>query len=260
MVSATSARDAVVVRPAALAAALLSNTASPDSGHRPAVQAVSGRFFPTPVQIRVGQLATSSIQRSCGRWRPPAGAVRIGRYVDRCGRVPGPAGALEFLLPGVACPQACSAALRVAPISVAAGASHTCAILADETVWCWGGNSSGQLGDGTTTSRDIPRPVTGLTGVRAVTAGANYSCALLRNNTVVCWGDNRVGTVGDGTAEPRLRPTAVAGLASVARVTAGHQHACAVTTSGDVYCWGRADMARLPPGADPGETCPLGGG
>jgi alpha-tubulin suppressor-like RCC1 family protein len=77
---------------------------------------------------------------------------------------------------------------------VSAGTTHTCATKLDGTLWCWGSNAQGQLGDGTTTDRPFPAKVAGATGV--VTAGALHTCASA-GGTVWCWGTDTSGQLGD---------------------------------------------------------------
>jgi len=133
-------------------------------------------------------------------------------------------------------------------ISVAAGGAHTCVLTITGGVRCWGANSSGQLGDGTTIRRATPADVVGLTsGVIALDAGNAHTCALTSGGGVKCWGQNASGQVGDGTSGPdgsggfiyRALPTDVLGLASgVAALSAGSAHNCALTSGGGVKCWG----------------------
>jgi alpha-tubulin suppressor-like RCC1 family protein len=91
------------------------------------------------------------------------------------------------------------------------------------STFAWGGNSSAQLGEGTTVHRAIPVPVVGLTNVRAVSAGEAYSLALLDDGTVRAWGKNG-GQLGDGTTDFRSTPVTVVGLATVKNVAAGLIH------------------------------------
>lgn len=77
--------------------------------------------------------------------------------------------------------------------------SDACAVLSDGTVACWGNNTTGQLGNGTTTNSFTPVAVSNLSGVSTVCSGGSHACALLSNGTVECWGDNSGGQLGDGT-------------------------------------------------------------
>jgi hypothetical protein len=97
-------------------------------------------------------------------------------------------------------------------IAISTGWEHSCAVLADGTVRCWGANALGQLGDGTTTRRTTPVPVSGITGAVAVTAGWwHHSCALLGDGTVRCWGDNQWGQLGNGTTTNSPSPVTMSG-------------------------------------------------
>ena len=124
--------------------------------------------------------------------------------------------------------------------TVAGGEYHSCAVTSTGAAQCWGRNTNGQLGDGTTTSRLMPAPVSGLgSGVAAVVTGAAHSCALTSAGAVLCWGDNFTGQLGDGTTTDRLTPVVVSGLTSGAvALAAGTLHTCAVTSVGGVVCWG----------------------
>jgi alpha-tubulin suppressor-like RCC1 family protein len=147
-----------------------------------------------------------------------------------------------------------------AAIAVAAGDYHTCALLENSTVTCWGQNEFGQLGDpstegGTTVnpggSGAFPTPtvVAGLTGVSQIATGSYFTCALLKGGTVSCWGDNQYGELGNptgiGTYNPTATPTPVAALSGVAQIAAGGDHTCALMTDGTVTCWGWNDHGEL---------------
>ena len=92
----------------------------------------------------------------------------------------------------------------VADVSV--GGGHACARLDDGTVRCWGANSSGTLGDGTTVDRSTPVAVIGLTGVRQVLASGYTSCAVLADRSAVCWGRNDLGGLGTGFGSSTTAP------------------------------------------------------
>jgi hypothetical protein len=122
--------------------------------------------------------------------------------------------------------------------AIAAGRYHTGALTTSGTVQCWGSNSDGMLGDGTTTQRLTPVTVVGLSGVKAISAGADQTCALTITGTVKCWGRNGYGQLGDGTATDRLTPVTVVGLTGVKAISSWGSHTCALITSGTVLCWG----------------------
>ncbi|MEM7339250.1 MAG: hypothetical protein AAF467_11410 [Actinomycetota bacterium] len=132
---------------------------------------------------------------------------------------------------------------------VSAGRAHTCAVVGRDGVACWGNNSSGQLGDGSTSVRSTPvmvlDPAGGpsLAGAKSVVAGLHHSCALLSSSRVACWGNNTFGQLGDGTTTSSARAVIAvddegAPLSSIRQITSGAFHTCALTSSGSVHCWG----------------------
>ncbi len=144
--------------------------------------------------------------------------------------------------------------LTVDVAAVAAGGGHVCALTAVGRVRCWGDNSDGQLGDGTTTQRTTPVDVL-TSGVVAVAAGSTYTCALTAVGGIRCWGANSDGQLGDGSTIQSVRPVAVAGLTSgVAAVTAGGSHTCALTVTGGVKCWGANFAGQLGDGTTARRT------
>jgi len=125
--------------------------------------------------------------------------------------------------------------------SIAAGYDHTCALLLTGGVECWGNNSHGQIGDGTSAMKGLPTPVVGLSsGVIAIAAGNGFSCAVLGDGGVRCWGRNDTGTLGDLTLTDRLTPVAVQFpvQAKINKLAAGADHICGLTRDSEVWCWG----------------------
>jgi alpha-tubulin suppressor-like RCC1 family protein len=123
-------------------------------------------------------------------------------------------------------------------IDIAVSSYHTCAVLANGTVECWGLNDEGALGDGTRVDRATPAPVTGLSGVRALALGFEHSCALTQDGNVWCWGVNDRGELGDGTNERRLTPQQVPGLTGVVQLASMQFNTCARRVDASVVCWG----------------------
>jgi alpha-tubulin suppressor-like RCC1 family protein len=137
---------------------------------------------------------------------------------------------------------------------ISAGSQHTCALLSDATIACWGANNDGQLGTGIT-SRDINVPVAVYEGSNAghtvtrITASGYHTCAVLSDGTVSCWGRNEYGQLGTGDTTNSNTPLAVTGGAltgkTVTRVSAGREHTCALLANGTVACWGMSHTGRL---------------
>ena len=151
------------------------------------------------------------------------------------------------------------AALGTAVAQVSTGYFHTCARKTDGTLWCWGKNDSGQLGDGTAITRDSPVLVAGLgSSVAAVSAGNDHTCALENDGTVWCWGGNGLGQLGDGTANDRATPAAVQGLGGpAAEVSANNLFTCARRTDGTLWCWGGNTDGELGNGTQNNSTTPV---
>ncbi len=131
--------------------------------------------------------------------------------------------------------------------SLAAGERFTCALDGDGTVWCWGRNSRGQLGNGNNQDSSRLVRVLGLTSPAVmVTAGSEHACVLTADDAVQCWGYNGLGQLGDGSTDDSNLPITVAGLGSgMAGVSAGYWHTCAVSQTGAASCWGSNAFGQL---------------
>lgn len=137
-------------------------------------------------------------------------------------------------------------------VAVASGGFHSCALLSNNTVTCWGENSDGQLGNNSTTPSPTPVVASGLTDAIAISAGTFHTCALRSGGTISCWGNNsylQTGTTTDGTLK-QLVPTAAAGVSGATAVAAGGFHTCAIA-SGGVRCWGDNSLGTLGTGGTP---------
>ncbi|MFN8444277.1 MAG: hypothetical protein U0175_26075 [Caldilineaceae bacterium] len=130
--------------------------------------------------------------------------------------------------------------------AITSGRRHTCALTTGGAVKCWGSNSSGQLGDGTSNFRTAPVDVLGMNdGVTAVAAGGDFTCAL-RQDHLYCWGANESGQLGTGTFDAAYAPQTVSGIEGTPiQVSAGWSHTCAITNQGALYCWGQNDHGEL---------------
>jgi alpha-tubulin suppressor-like RCC1 family protein len=150
--------------------------------------------------------------------------------------------------------------ILIAPVSLTAGSAHSCAVLADTTMKCWGLNTNGQLGDGTTLQKTSPVAVTGLTTVSSAAAGTSFTCAVLTagaTGTIKCWGLNTNGQLGDGTTVQKTLPVAVTGLVGALQVATGASHACARLNDGTVKCWGQNTNGQLGDGTTVQKTSPV---
>ncbi|MFN7003541.1 MAG: RCC1 domain-containing protein [Roseinatronobacter sp.] len=156
-------------------------------------------------------------------------------------------------------PAASSAAARTGVRDVAVGANHTCAVAQSGSVWCWGENSGGAIGDGTLVRRLVPTRVVDLDGPHvAVAVGEGFSCALSESGAVHCWGRNTRGQLGDGTTSNSVRPVPVRGLQSgVQAITAGAGSACAINAQGRVLCWGENSDGQLGDGSTTARSRPV---
>ncbi|MEM5815923.1 MAG: DUF2341 domain-containing protein [Candidatus Aenigmatarchaeota archaeon] len=125
-------------------------------------------------------------------------------------------------------------------IAISSGGAHTCALLSNGTIMCWGTNWAGQLGLGyTSTSEPTPRQLIGIDNAIAISSGGAHTCALLSNGYIICWGYNYYGQLGLGyTSEYEPTPKQVIGIDNAIAISTGDSHTCALLSNGSIMCWG----------------------
>jgi len=144
--------------------------------------------------------------------------------------------------------------------SVAAGEFHTLALRSDGVIFAVGENSSGQLGNGTTTPTlaGPPTLVSGLAQVTALAAGCHHSMALTSNGQVWAWGDNSRGQLGTPTKLQIMKtPVQVSGLPAVKAIAAGCFHSLALDTAGGLWTWGSNSHGQLGTGTSSDSLTPV---
>jgi alpha-tubulin suppressor-like RCC1 family protein len=139
---------------------------------------------------------------------------------------------------------------------ISGGYEGSCAV-AGGSVKCWGHNSFGEAGDGTTTQANSPVTVPGIS--TAVQSGAGYaaSCARLSTGAVTCWGDNSFGELGNGGNATSLSPVPVSGLSDATSLSTGKANSCVIVASGGAKCWGANNFGQLGNGSTTSSNVPV---
>ena len=161
---------------------------------------------------------------------------------------------VQVMLPG----DGGSAALLAT--AIASGGAHTCAIAVSGTVYCWGDNYDGDLGNGETTPSSVPVPVRLSAGatVVALGAGEHHSCAALSNGAVQCWGADNQGQLGVNVSTGYSTvPVTVSGINTATSVSTGDAHSCALLSSGAIACWGQGGNGQLGDGQSTESSVPV---
>jgi len=123
--------------------------------------------------------------------------------------------------------------------SITSGAAHSCGLTTDRTAFCWGWNSNGQLGDGTTISRVAPTAVGAALTFQSLGAGEVWTCGLTTVGKVYCWGSVA------GVNQNQTTPFAYASAPTFTSLSVGGTHACALTADGTAYCWGGNNAGQV---------------
>ncbi len=163
--------------------------------------------------------------------------------------------------------------ISLAAVSAAGGTDtdiggHTCGLTAAGAAYCWGFNTFGQLGAGTSPGPEqcpasqsacaaTPVPVVGGCSFAAMSAGHGHTCAITSAGAAWCWGFQLAGELGNGVAGTQSSPVAVVGGVSFAQVSAGYYHTCGVTAAGAAHCWGLNRAGQLGDGSTTDRTTPV---
>jgi len=146
-----------------------------------------------------------------------------------------------------------------APVTavIGAGINHSVTLKTDGTIWAWGYNYGGQLGDGTTVDKSSPVQAGSDTNWSSVAAGQYYTIAIKADGTLWAWGANNYGQLGDGTTTNSSSPIQVGADSDWSSVAAGYDHTIAVKTDGTLWAWGGNGLGQLGDGTTTNSSSPL---
>lgn len=135
-------------------------------------------------------------------------------------------------------------------ISVSSGVYHSLALKSDNTLWAWGGNNYGQLGNGDTNDKSAPITISG-SNWSSISAGWNHSLAIRTDGSLWAWGANGSGQLGDSSTDQRNSPVKIGTTTSWAMVSAGRYHSLGIRTDGTLWAWGSNSQYQLGIGKTP---------
>ena len=141
--------------------------------------------------------------------------------------------------------------------TLTAGYRHTCGVSTDGTAWCWGSNSSGQLGNGTPFDSAFPVQVGTAATWATLAAGDHHTCGVRTDGTAWCWGANNTGQLGIGSTTTSTVPVQVGTATTWAHLSAGQDHTCGVRTDGSAWCWGFNPDGELGNGSTADSAVPV---
>lgn len=144
-------------------------------------------------------------------------------------------------------------------IMVRATDSTACGLKVDRTVWCWGSDTNGRLGNGAVVTGDQHQPyqVPGLANVAKISVFLSHICALISDGTAWCWGENVQGSLGDGTTTTRHSPVKVQFFNDMIDISPGQDNTCIVRSNGEAWCWGLGTSGQLGNGASVNSQTPV---
>ena len=182
----------------------------------------------------LGVVAVTVLVSACGNGTSPSGGVGAKGGSAFAGMGGGAAGAAGS---GGAAPKGTP---LTGVVAVAAGSGHACALLKSGSIYCWGDNGEGELGNGSTANSTMAVPVSGISNATGLAADSGYACAVLADGTVSCWGSNEGWELGGNFGATSTIPITVYGLSGGATMVAGRTSgACAIVSGGLVQCWGQ---------------------
>jgi alpha-tubulin suppressor-like RCC1 family protein len=222
-------------------------TLTPDS---PVLDEVDSIVLTAQVEDAAGQPVTrqltwSSSDPAVATVDPDGKVHSVGRGIAEISAETTPVGSLELAQTGRT-----TARVTIRFTTISAGSRHDCGVARSGNIYCWGENTEGQLGDGSTTDSPTPVKVTGghvfesvavssgLGGQPGLPGQGDHSCGIATNGRAWCWGENSSGQLGDGTTTSSSAPVRVVGSLVFQQITAGLGQTCGVTTGNAGYCWG----------------------
>ncbi len=230
------------------------------AGLTPATSAAFNVFLHF-ISVSAGNAATCGVTASgalyCWGYNG-AGLLGDGTFTDRAVPTHVTFGTLTTRLTPV--PAVSPAGVYFTVVTIAA--ANGCAATALGAGYCWGSNTSGQVGDGTVIEATVPTAIAQPVGVSfsSVVAGGPSACALSFAAAVYCWGNNTIGQLGDGSFTNRPTPVPVSSPPGISfvQLTYGTSYGCAVSSIGTVYCWGFNGLGGLGDGTNVNRTTLVG--
>jgi alpha-tubulin suppressor-like RCC1 family protein len=209
---------------------------------------------PADAPVEAMPVPTTIVQTTLEPWGTncPRGGVKVVTVLDRNG-----SHTIDSVDETVGEQYLCN----VYPLSVSLGPQHGCALASNGSVWCWGADDVGQLGDYGQYAAYAPRPIGGVETAASLAVGGDFACVILPTTGVRCWGKNDRGQAAQGAGQPFVTPscvnTASSPLLGAVSLALGGAHACAVLSDGTVACWGANDAGQLGDGTTQDASQPV---